>query len=160
MSTTSSRLPFSVPNVVVIVLSFGGAIATGLLGNIPGTVLLAVLGIGILISALAGRRPGASDWLRVNAVEYRDERDSRLASHGFAVVGAWALGLSMLEVIAATIFTGAVGFDSTPGPDGGITYTIRGAAAFGLGLEAIAAVQLFVLALVWGIANTRAVKRG
>jgi hypothetical protein len=40
----------------------------------------------------------------------------------------------------------------------GFTFTREGIVAGSL--EAIAAGQLLVLALVWGIANTRAVKRG
>ena len=162
MSTTSSRrLPLSVPNIVLIGGSFAGAIVTIVLGNWLGAILLIVLGGGGLLSALLARRAGASDWLRINAIEYRDERDSRLAGHGFAVVGAWALALSTLELVAATIYVGAVTLTtSVHGPSGSVAFTLTRSGVLAGALEAIAALQLFVLALVWGIANTRAVKRG
>ena len=163
MSITSSRprLPLSVPNIVLIGGSFAGALVTIVLGNWLGAILLIVLGGGGLLSALLARRAGASDWLRINAIEYRDERDSRLAGHGFAVVGAWALALSTLELVAATIFVGAVTLTtSVHGPSGGVAFTLTRSGVLAGTVEAIAALQLFVLALVWGIANTRAVKRG
>jgi hypothetical protein len=162
MSITSSRrLPLSLPNVLLIGLSFAGAIVTMALGNWFGAFLLLILGGGGLLSAVLARREGASDWLRINAIEYRDERDARLAGHGFAVVGAWALVLATAELIAATIFVGAVTLSTSATSTGGslgFTFTRDGIVAGSL--EAIAAVQLLVLALVWGIANTRAVKRG
>jgi hypothetical protein len=163
MSTTSNRrrLPLSVPNIVLIGGCLVGAIATILLQNWFGAILLIVLGAGGLLSALLARRSGASDWLRVNAIEYRDERDSRLASHGFAVVGAWALALSTLELVAATIYVGAVTLTtSVHGPSGSVAFTLTRSGVLAGALEATAALQLFMLALVWGIANTRAVKRG
>ncbi|MDP9026624.1 MAG: hypothetical protein M3N46_03595 [Actinomycetota bacterium] len=161
MSTTSSRLPLSVPNIVLIGGCLAGAVTTIVLQNWFGAILLLMLGGGGLLSALVARRAGASDWLRINAIEYRDERDARLASHGFAVVGAWALVLATLELVAATIFVGAVTLTSSGTvADGTISFSTSASSLLGAGLETIAALQLFVLALVWGIANTRAVKRG
>ena len=99
--------------------------------------------------------------MRINAIEYRDERDSRLAGHGFAVVGAWALVLATAELIAATIYVGAVTLSTTVhGSSGSLSFTLTREGIVAGSLEAIAAGQLLVLALVWGIANTRAVKRG
>src|SRR3954470_19733645 len=128
MSTTSNHrhLPLSVPNIVVIGASFAGAVTTIVLGNWFGAAVLIMLGGGGLLSALLARRAGASDWLRINAIEYRDERDSRLASHGFAVVGAWALALATLELVGATIFAGAVITSNTvngSGADFSVTFT-------------------------------------
>lgn len=164
MSITNSgrrRLPLSLPNVLLIGSCVLGAVVTTLLGNWFGAVLLVLLGGGGLISALLARRPGASDWLRINAIEYRDERDSRLASHGFAVVGAWALTLGALELVAATIYAGAILFtQSGTLADGSISFVLSGTGVLAGALEALAALQLFVLCLVWGIANTRAVQRG
>ena len=160
MSTTSSRLPLSLPNMLLIGISLVGAVITLVLQKWFGAALLLALGFGGLISAVVARREGASDWLRVNAIEYRDERDSRLAGHGFAVVGAWALALATLELVAATILVGAVGLSTTAGPDGSIVFSLEGWGLVGAAFQGIAALQLFVLALVWGIANTRAVKRG
>ncbi|MEO7720439.1 MAG: hypothetical protein ABIS08_00825 [Pseudolysinimonas sp.] len=162
MSTTISRLPLSVPNMILIGGAFAGVIATVALRNWFGAGLLIFVGGGGLLSALLARRASASDWLRINAIEYRDERDSRLASHGFAVVGAWALALSTLELVAATIFVGAITLNSSGTiTDGTVTFvTTSGLGVVAGALEAIASIQLFVLCLVWGIANTRAVKRG
>jgi hypothetical protein len=162
MSTTSSRLPLSVPNIVLIGGCLVGAITTILLQNWFGAVLLIVLGGGGLLSALLVRRAGASDWLRINAIEYRDERDARLASHGFAVVGAWALVLATLELVAATIFVGAAAATWAGSlSSGSVGFTTTSTTAIVAGVaQSIAALQLFVLALVWGIANTHAVKRG
>jgi hypothetical protein len=161
MSTTSSRLPLSLPNIVLIGGALAGAIVTIVLGNWFGAILLLIVGGGGLLSALLARRAGASDWLRINAIEYRDERDARLASHGFAVVGVWALALSTLELVAATIYVGAVTLSTSVHATGGsIAFTFTPAGILAGTVEAIAALQLFVLALVWGIANTRAVERG
>ena len=99
--------------------------------------------------------------VRINAIEYRDERDSRLAGHGFAVVGAWALALSALELVAATIFVGATTLTTAVDESNvGIAFTLSGVGLVAAAVEAIAALQLLVLSVVWGIANTRAVKRG
>jgi len=161
MSTTSSRLPLSMPNIVLIGGSFAGAVVTVLLGYWLGAGVLLILAFGGLLSALLARRAGASDWMRINAIEYRDERDARLAGHGFAVVGAWALALSTLELVAATIYVGAVALTASGTvADGRLTFTFTPSGTLALGLEALATLQLLVLALVWGIANTRAVKRG
>ncbi len=162
MSTTSSRLPLSVPNIVLIGGSFAGAVATIVLGNWFGAVLLIALGGGGLLSALLARR-----CRRQRLAAHQRDRIPRRAGcaaspcHGFAVVGAWALALSTLELVAATIYVGAVTLTtSVNGAGGSVAFTFTRATMVGGVLEAIAALQLFVLALVWGIANTRAVKRG
>jgi hypothetical protein len=165
MSTTTRRLPLSLPNILLIGGSLAGAIVTILLGNVLGTALLLVIGFGGLLSALLARRPSAGDWLRINAIEYRDERDARLAGHGFAVVGVWALVLSTLELVVTTIAVGAITFHSDfgligSGTHGSVGFEFTSADVVGAVLEAIAAAQLLVLAIVWGIANTRAVRRG
>ena len=160
MSTTSSRLPLSLPNILLVGGSFAGAIVTLVLENWFGAALLLTLGVGGLLSALLARRAGAGDWLRINAIEYRDERDVRLAGHGFAVVGAWALVLSTLELVAATIFLGALVTRSVLSAHGTIEFRFDGTTVASALLVTIAALQVFVVALVWGIANTRAVKRG
>jgi len=146
--------------MVLVGSSLAGAVVTIVLGNWFGTVLLLILGLGGLFSAVLARRPGASDWLRVNAIEYRDERDSQLARQGFAAVGAWALALATLELVAATIFTSAALLPIRSGPPGSFGFEVTGSALVGGVIEVVAAVQLLVLTVVWGIANTRAVKRG
>ncbi|MEO6117246.1 MAG: hypothetical protein ABIP33_12745 [Pseudolysinimonas sp.] len=144
MSTTSSRRrPLSLPNMLLIGVLVASAIATGILGSIFATVLLVAMAAAGLFLALLARRPTASDWLRVSALEYADERDARLASASFATVGAVALAFAMVELIAAVIYFGV---DRT--------------SPVSLGLLVFLALQASVLNGVWGWAITRAVKRG
>ena len=161
MSIASSRRrPLSLPNLLLVGGSFAGAIVSMALGNWIGAFLLLILGgCGLLVAVLA-RREGASDWLRVFAVEYRDERDARVANRGFAVVGAWAMVLATAELIAATIFVGVVTLGSPATPTvGGIGVAFSRDEIVAGSIEAIAAGQLLVLAMVWAIANARTVAR-
>ena len=153
MSISTSHPPLSVPNLVLLGTLLAGAVVTGVLGNWWGVAILVTATIAGALSALLARRPGASDWLRINALEYRDERDVRLARHGLAVVGAWALALAGLELVAATIIVGLTGARFDPA---GPTLEFN---PFALGFELLAAGQVLVLSIVWGIANTRAVRR-
>lgn len=143
MSTKTSKLPVSLPNLILITSTFAGALVTGLLGNIPATGILLILAVGGVISALLARRPGASDWLRINAVEYRDERDKRLALDAFAVVGIVALIAALACVIAAALYAGFVGHTT-----------------LSIVLLTASTLQLFVLSIAWGWANTVVVRRG
>ena len=140
-TTTNRRLPLSLPNILLISVSLAGAIVTGVFGNVLATIVLALLGLGGLLSALLARRSSASDMLRVMAFEFADERDSRLASRGFAVVGGAALIATMLELIAALIVFG-VGRPT-------VSSTL---------LVVFAAAQVFVINVIWGI--RRAVRQG
>jgi hypothetical protein len=128
----TSRLPISTTNVVLVATFLLGALVTALTQNWGSTPLLVALGVLGLASALYARRPDSRDITRINAIEYRDERDRLLAKQGFAVVGAVALILSVIEFVLATI----------------------------LGqLVLLAAAQTIVLCIVWAIANARAVNR-
>ena len=147
MSKTTSRLPVSTVNAVLVAVFLVGAVVTGVLGNWLGTTLLGVLGIFGLIGALYARRADSRDITRVNAIEYSDERDRTIAQKGFAVVGAVALALSVLQVVLATIFAEVV-------VQTGVS---------GLSVETqiplLPYIQLFILALTWGIANSVAARR-
>ena len=140
---TSHRLPLSLPNILLVGVSLAGAIVTGVFGNVLATILLALLGLGGLFSAILARRPNASDSLRVMAFEFADERDSLLASRGFAVVGGAALIATMLELIAALIFFGI----------GRPTLTSTSFVVF-------AAAQVFVINVVWYWGIRQSVRRG
>jgi hypothetical protein len=111
-----------------------GAIAAALTQSWFGAILLLAGSLFGLSAALYARRPNSRDITRLNAIEYRDERDRVLAKQGFATVGAAALMLSVIEVVLAIVF-----FDQ---------------------LVAIACAQLFALCIVWGIANSNAARRG
>ena len=147
MSTNSDdrsgrRLPLSPPNIVLVLISLAAALVTGLLGNVAATGILLILGVGGLISALLARRAGASDWLRINAVEYRDERDRKLGVRGLAVAGVVGLVLSFVWIIAACLYAG-----------------FAGQTRLATGLEAIACLNAIILAIGWGWANTVAIRR-
>lgn len=110
-----------------------GAVVAALTQNWFGAILLLASGIFILGSALYARRPDSRDITRLNAIEYRDERDRALAKHGFAAIGVAALILAVVEVVLAVIL-------------------------FNQFVE-LACAQLLVLAIVWSIANSNAVKQ-
>ena len=129
---TTNRSPISPINIVLVSTLFAGAIVTALTQNWLGAILLLVGGIFGLSGALYARRPSSRDITRLNAIEYRDERDRVLAKQGFAAVGAASLILSVIEVVFAIIFNQLV---------------------------AVACAQLIALCIVWGIANSIAVKR-
>ena len=142
MSTTTRKFPLSTPNVILVSASLAAAIATGVLGNVPATGVLLILGIGTLIFAVLARRAGASDWLRINAIEYRDERDRELGMQGLAVAGVVGLVLSFVWIILAALYAGSVG-------------NTRPAVV----LEALACLNAFALAIAWGWANIVVIRR-
>jgi hypothetical protein len=144
MSTSPKRLPLSRANIVMLSCLVAAAIVTAVFHNILGTVVLIVIAVGGLISALVARRPNASDSLRINALEYRDERDAQLARRAFAVVGAVALSLTLFEVVVANLLL--TWFLQTP--------------IVGLVVNSIVCLQLLVLCVVWAAANSWAVRRG
>ncbi|MEV8254317.1 hypothetical protein AB0O95_10175 [Rhodoglobus sp. NPDC076762] len=132
MKTTTS-FKVSTINVVLLGLLLAGAVVAGLLGSWFGMALLLVAAAFIFVSAVYARGQEASDVLRLNAIEYRDERDRLLARNGFAVVGVAALSLAMAEFVLALVLQQFV---------------------------LLAAAQVFVLNVIWGIANSVAAKRG
>ena len=140
---THRRLPLSVPNIVIGSVGVTGTIVTAVTHNVWGAAFIGVITVIGLICALAARGPHASDLTRINAIEYRDERDRQLATYGFAVVGAVALCLAVAESVTAIILAGTV-------------FGLR----VGSVVVGVVAAQQLVLYLVWGIANIRAVRRG
>jgi len=131
---TTNRSSISTTNIVLVGTFIAGAIVAALTQNWFGAILLFTLGVLGLSAAVYARRPNSRDITRINAIEYRDERDRDLAKHGFATVGAAALVLSVVEVVLATIFLHQ--------------------------FVGVAGAQLLTLSIVWGIANSHAVKRG
>ena len=125
----------STVNIILLSSLAAGAIICGVLQNLTGVVLLGATAVFSLIGIVANLREDAPDIGRINAIQYRDERDRRLARNGFSTVGAAALIISVIGAVAAAISTS-------------IPFQI---AAFG---------QLFLLAVIWGVANSVAVRRG
>lgn len=83
---------------------------TAIIGSWSGAGLLAAVGIAVLVMALHARRPNSGDITRVNAIEYRDERDRLLAQYGFSAVGVAALIVSAIEFVAVTVLADLLGW--------------------------------------------------
>ena len=138
MSKSIELLRISTINRVLVGSLFLGAVIAGALGRWTGAVFLGVLCLGGLAAALAARRSDSRDVTRLNALEWRDERDRTLAKSGFAVVGVVALLMVLGEfiVVVATVTTA----DSP--------------------LFWAAITQLTILCVVWVVANSVVVRRG
>jgi hypothetical protein len=134
MSKTSTNR-ISTANIILLGSLAAGTIVCAVLQNVTGVVLLGVTGVLALLGIVANLRADAPDIGRINALQYRDERDRTLARAGFSIVGAAALIISVIEAVAAAI-SGSQLFQML---------------AFG---------QLFVLAVIWGVANSIVVRRG
>jgi hypothetical protein len=128
------NIPMSRANLAICVTLAVGLVICLALGLWTQAVMLSLmLAFGIGCIALA-RRPEASDLARVNAIEYKDERDVRIARDGFVVVGVIALILSLVGYVAAIIIL----------PNE---------------LNWIALTQLLVLYGTWGVANSIAARK-
>jgi hypothetical protein len=138
MLKSVERLPISAINLVLLSAFLLGALIAGALGSWTGAAFLGALGLVGLKSALFARRSGSRDVARLNALEWRDERDRTLAKSGFAVVGAVALLMVLAQVIVVVVTD--AGHDS---PFMWVTLS-----------------QMLILYIAWGIANSVAVRRG
>jgi hypothetical protein len=137
MLKSVERLPISAINLVLVGTFLLGAVIAGALGRWSGATYLGALGLGGLACALYAHRSGSRDVTRLNALEWRDERDRTLAKSGFAVVGAVALLMVLVQFIFA------------------ITV-----AAIGSPFVWAAITQLTILCAVWVVANSVVVRRG
>lgn len=141
MSTPSkNRLPVSSVNAVLMGVFLAGAVVTAVAGSWYEAGLLAAVGIAVVAMAIYARRPGSRDITRVNAIEYRDERDKRIARVGFSAVGVAALVISAIEFVAITVLVGPR--DWPPA------------------VQLLPAGQLVLLCVVWAVANSVAARRG
>ena len=138
MLKSVERLRISAINLVLVSAFLLGAVIAGALGKWSGATYLGALGLGGLAGALYAHRSGSRDVTRLNALEWRDERDRTLAKSGFAVVGVVALLMVLGEfiVVVATVTTA----DSP--------------------LFWAAITQLTILCVVWVVANSVVVRRG
>jgi len=137
MLKSVERLPISAINLVLVSAFLLGAVIASALGRWSGATYLGALGLGGLAGALYAHRSGSRDVTRLNALEWRDERDRTLAKSGFAVVGAVALLMVLVQFIVA-ITVAAI---DSPFVWAAIT-------------------QLTILCVVWGVANSVVVRRG
>lgn len=98
-----TRLPVSPVNAGTIGLILAGALGTALVGHWRATVVLLLGAVAIFVMARYARRPEARDITRINATEYRDERDWRIAQGGLSAVGATALIVVFVEFLVLLI---------------------------------------------------------
>jgi len=138
MLKSVERLPVSAINLVLLGAFLLGALIAGALGSWTGAAYLGGLCLVGLAGALYARRSGSRDVTRLNALEWRDERDRTLAKSGFAVVGAVALLMVIAQFIVVVI--------TDAGPDSPFMWLTLS--------------QLLILNLAWAIANSVAVRRG
>ena len=132
MSKRTERRGISRVNVLLVSVFGSGALVALIAGNPGSAFVLAFMGAIGLGGALQAARQGASDVTRINGLEYRDERDGRLAQQGFAVVGVAALVISVAAFVITTL-------------QGQIHWYIWA--------------QTLALAAVWAIANAVVVRR-
>lgn len=135
MSTRTERLPLSPANIIAVVLALGAAAVVGATGNWISAAILAAAGLYVGWAAWLARRPDSTDLHRINAMEYRDERDRSLARSALATVGLAALAVCYVTFVVAIVVGEPI-------------------------LIVAACAQLLVIAVVWMIANTRAVRQG
>jgi hypothetical protein len=132
MSRTTERRGISRVNVLLVSVTLIGAVVAAATGYGAGAVVLATVGVLALFGAVWAARPGARDVDRLNGLEYRDERDGRLAQQALAVVGVVALVLAWGAFVVTTML-------------GSVDWFITA--------------QMLVLAVAWGIANSVVVRR-
>jgi len=125
----------STTNIILLSSLAAGAIVCLILQNPMGAAFLGATAFLSLIAIIPNLRSDARDIGRINAIQYRDERDRKLARAGFSTVGASALILGVVLAVASAI---------------------SGIPLF----QALAFGQLFVLAIIWGVANGVVVRRG
>jgi len=136
MSVKSERraLPVSPVNIVLSLSLVAAGVAQAIAGNLVLAVALVFVAVFAVVAARYARRPESLDIARVNAIEYRDERDRAIARSGFSVVGVAALLLTVVEILAVSFVAPEYGW--------------------------LPAVQIFVLSVVWGVGNKMAADRG
>jgi hypothetical protein len=132
MSKPTERRGISRVNVALVSVTLLGGAAAGATGYRTGAIVLITVGVLGLFGAVWAARPGARDVDRLNGLEYRDERDARLAQQALAAVGVVALILAWGTFVVTTML-GTVDWFVT--------------------------MQLLVLAFAWGIANSVVVRR-
>jgi hypothetical protein len=133
MSKSTERRGISRVNTVIVGAFLLAAVIALIAGYADRAIFLAAFAVVGLIQAVVAAQPEASDATRIEGLEYRDERDRQLAQRGFAAVGVAAVLLSCGAFLVRTMM-------------GDIDWWIGG--------------QMIVLALVWGVANRIAVRRG
>ncbi len=135
MSQKNDRrtLPVAPVNLILATGITLAGIAQIIAGNRALASALFTIAVLSLAAALYARRADSKDITRVNALEYRDERDRIIARRGFSGVGASALLLTVAEILGSSILA----------PE----HTW------------LSALQMIVLCTVWAIANHTAASR-
>ena len=128
-----ARSPLSMANTIMVSTFLAASVVLAVMGNIWMALYLAYFGLLGLGVARYARRPDSRDITRLNAIVYRDERDKSLAKEGFAAVGVAALIIVFISFLVMMITE-----------------------QFSLYVTAV----ILALLMVWGVANSVAVRRG
>ncbi|WP_413318673.1 hypothetical protein AA0Z99_01160 [Agrococcus sp. 1P02AA] len=99
-------------------------------------IAFAVIATAVAGSAIYARSGRASDFTRLNAAEYLDERDRTIGVHALAIVGVCAMLIAMGVLVAAMLLL-------EPGDP----------------MSFIAWAQVVLLTIAWAVANVVAVRR-
>lgn len=134
--STHETLRMSWWNVVLTLVALAAAGFLAIRGDVPSALVMAAAAIAVAASAVYARSGRSSDFTRINAAEYVDERDRQMGARAFAIVGVVAIVLSLGTFVAVVLTVG------------------RDASVFWLSLG-----QLVVLLLAWVVANVIAVRR-
>ena len=132
------RLRISTVNLVLVSALLLVALTEAALGRWQEAIIFCGGGLCGLAVALNARRSGSRDVTRLNALEWRDERDRTLAKSGLAVVGAVALVMVLVQFVVVVV--------TDAGPDSPFMWLTLS--------------QLLILNVAWGVANSVAVRRG
>lgn len=132
MARVSARLPLSLVNAIMVATFLVASVVLAVAGNVRMALFVAYFGFAVLGVALYARRPDSRDVTRLNAIEYRDERDRSLAKEGFAAVGVAALIIALGSFIVMVVMEQ---------------------------VSSYLMAALLALVVVWGVANSVAVRR-
>lgn len=133
MPTIFDRIPMSRVNLILSVALALGIVLTMILGLWAQAISLSLILVLGLFGIYSARRTEAGDVQRVNALEFKDERDRAIGRDGLAAVGAVALVQSLIGYMTALALY----------PD----------------IRWFALAQFVALCVAWGVANHIAARR-
>lgn len=139
MARLHRHLPPSAPNMILVGSFTVVAVVCGVFQSWVACAITLALAIALTLLARLARRSESSDLVRLNALEYRDERDRALARSGFSVVGAVALIITLAEWIVAAA-----------------EHLANPAADWATGIYYLAWMQMLLFNFIWTRANRAA----
>lgn len=100
--STRKWLRMSWWNAVMVVVVLIAAVVMAVLERWGVAGIFVIVALGLAASAIYARSGSASDFTRLNAAEYADERDRTVGTQAFAIVGVVALVLTMVVFVVGT----------------------------------------------------------